>query len=141
MLGHVKLVDINSGTKLVGTNEVGMQTYYDASTEEYTQQAPTPMEVVLQSVGACSALDVIAIIKKKRKQITDLEVKLEAERRSEYPKTFTTMKLKYILTSPDAEEKDLLRAVELSQEKYCNVSIMLKAAGVDLSWEAELIKG
>lgn len=138
MKATVKLVE---NYKLVGTNELGMETYYDSNNGEFEQTASTPMEIVLQAMGACSAIDVISIIKKKRKTITDLEVKLDSIRRDDYPKIFTDIKVKYILTSPDAEEKDLLRAVELSQEKYCNVSIMLKNAGVNLTWEAELIKG
>jgi putative redox protein len=137
MQATVKYLENN---RFLGTNSLGMQTYYDNNDGEFVQTAPTPMEVVLQAMGACSAIDIISIIKKKRKQVADLEVKLDADRRDDYPKTFTNIRVKYILTSPDAEEKDLIRAVELSQEKYCNVSIMLKDAGVNLTWEAELVR-
>lgn len=138
MKSSVKLVENN---KFVGTNSLGMQTYYDSNNGEFEQTAATPMEIVLQAMGACSAIDIVSIIKKKRKIVTDLEVKLEADRKDDYPKIFTNIRVKYILTSPDANENELIRAVELSQEKYCNVSIMLKNAGVNLSWEAELVKG
>ncbi len=65
----------------------------------------------------------------------DFDIQIESERAEEHPKVFTKINIKYILKSPDAELKDLERAVELSQDKYCSVSAMLKKAGVDISFE------
>ncbi len=67
-------------------------------------------------------------------------VDLDSDRREDYPKIFTNIRVKYTLTSSDAKETELIRAIELSQEKYCNVSILMKNAGVNLTWECELIR-
>ena len=99
------------------------------------------MEIVLESLGACSMMDIAAIIRKKRKQITKLEAKISAERATKHPKVFTKVYIKYVLTSPDAELKDLERAVELSHTTYCSVSAMFKSSGCEVISECELING
>jgi putative redox protein len=89
------------------------------------------MEIMLESLGACSMMDVAAIIRKKRKQITKLEAKINAERTEQHPKVFTKVNIN-ITYSPDAELKDLERAVELSQSTYCSVLLCLRARAARL---------
>lgn len=88
---------------------------------------PRPMELLLLSMAACSTYDVVSILKKTRDDIRDCEVIINASRADEYPKIFTDIHLKFIITGKDVKEKNVKRAIELSAEKYCSASIMLGA--------------
>jgi putative redox protein len=122
-------------------NGRGHTSIHDATIDaDGNKSGPTPMELMLQSVATCSGMDVVSIIKKKRKTILDFEIEISGERQEEHPQIFTSANLHYTLTSPDAKEKDLKRAVELSQEKYCAASGMFQLSGVMPTWTLELIK-
>lgn len=103
-------------------------------------KASAPMVVLLQAMAACSMMDVAAIIRKKRKTIVELKIEVEGERAAQHPKVFETVHLKYLLRSPDAEMKDLERAIELSQTTYCAASAMFKRSGCKVTTEAHLEK-
>jgi putative redox protein len=125
--------------RIVGTNEKGHETIFDTVPKVGGEDtAATPMEVMLQAMAACSFMDVISILRKKRKTIDALNIEIEAERADEHPKVFTKAILKYTLKSPDAELKDLERSVELSQDNYCGASAMFKKSGCEVGWEAQL---
>ena len=109
------------------------------SGEEVDTKGASPMEIMLQSVAGCSGMDVVSILQKKRKTINDLKIEITGEKRDEHPSIYTKAHLKYTLTSPDAEMKDLNRSIELSQDKYCGASEMFKLAGCEVTWEASLI--
>lgn len=114
-------------------------TYSSKGMEGGSEIAATPMEIMLQTVAACSGIDVVSILEKKRKNIIELEITIEGERREEHPKIFTKAHLHYKLKSDNAELKDLERSIELSQDKYCGASAMFKLAGAEVTWSAELI--
>jgi putative redox protein len=101
------------------------------------KQNLSPVENMLPSIASCSAIDVVEIIKKKRKEIRNLDVRTEAKRRTEpLPKIITDFHLTFSLTSSDASEKDLEQAVRLSMDKYCTVSAMLApTAKITYDWE------
>ncbi|HPI18878.1 MAG TPA: OsmC family protein [Candidatus Kapabacteria bacterium] len=133
---------LNKKMGISGINDLGLETMFDTHIPEGGENlAPTPMEIMLESLGACSMMDIAAIIRKKRKQITNLEANIIAERAEQHPKVFTKVYVKYRLTSPDAEIKDLERAVELSQTTYCSVSAMFQRSGCEVKWDCELING
>jgi len=95
-----------------------------------------PMELMLLSMGSCSAVDVVLILKKARQAITDCVVELSAERAETTPKVFTHIHAHYIVTGKGLQESVVKRAVDLSAEKYCSASIMLsKAATVSHDFE------
>ncbi len=130
---------LDRNMRIIGTNEKGLETTFDTSPKVGGEDtAATPMEIMLQSVAACSFMDTISILRKKRKTINDLQIDIEGERTEEHPKVFKTIVLKYTLVSPDAELNDLERAVELSQDKYCGASAMMKLAGANVSYKVEL---
>ncbi len=127
--------------KLEGTNSDNHKTYFDTHKELGGEDsAATPMEIMLQSMGACSAMDVIAILRKKRKTIDGLSIEIFGERADTHPRMFVKVHLKYILKSSDAEEKDLQRSIELSQSTYCGAAAMFRAAGCEVTYEMELIR-
>ena len=90
---------------------------------------PRPMELMLLAVGSCSAVDVVHILKKARQDVTDCVCEVEGTRADTDPKVFTEIRLRFIVTGRRMGENHVRRAVELSADKYCSASIMLKAGG------------
>lgn len=89
-----------------------------------------PMEVVLMGTGACSAADVVSILKKSRQDVTDCVVELEAERAESIPKVFTRIHMHYVVTGCSLKREAVERAVRLSAEKYCSATRMLNETAV-----------
>ena len=95
-----------------------------------------PMELVLMGTGACTAIDVMHILRKARQPVTDCVVELEAERAADDPKVFTRIQLHYIVTGRGLANAQVERAIKLSKEKYCSATIMLaKTAEVVFDFE------
>jgi putative redox protein len=85
-----------------------------------------PKELLLISLAGCTGADVVAILKKKRAYYDNLEIRIDAESSDTHPKVYTKIHLEYIFTGADLNEKDVERAIELSQNTYCAVTAMLK---------------
>ena len=88
--------------------------------------ATKPMELMLVALGGCTGMDVAPILKKMRQNVTAVELNITAERSEEHPKPYTKIDIEYIVTGGDLDEEKVKHAVELSQEKYCSVSAMLR---------------
>ena len=101
--------------------------------------AARPMEMVLIGMGGCTAFDVVMILKKARQPISDCIIELSAERSDEIPKVFTKIHAHYIVTGKGLSEKQVEKAVNLTAEKYCSVSIML-AAIAEVTHDFEIIE-
>ena len=99
----------------------------------------TPMEMMLLSVAGCTSYDIIDILKKSREPIEGLEVEITGERREEYPKYFTKITLNYKLRGNLTNEK-VLRAIKLSQGKYCSALAQMKIGGVKVEWGYEVLE-
>jgi putative redox protein len=98
-----------------------------------------PMRLLLLGVAGCSAMDVVHILQNRmRKPLTGLRVQVDAEQAETHPKVYTRIALKYLVKGRDLKEKDVRRAIELSNEKFCSAAIMLgKAAEISTSFEIE----
>ena len=88
--------------------------------------APSPLELLLVAVGACTAADVIAILKKKREHVTDYRVEVHGERREEFPKSFRKIEVRHILRGRALTEAAVKQAIDLSDQKYCSVAATLR---------------
>ena len=99
-----------------------------------------PMEMLLLGTGGCSIYDVLSMLKKSRQKVVDCRVELDAERADAVPAVFTRINLHFVVTGVGLKENHVKRAVELSAEKYCSASIMLGAAGVELSHSFEIVE-
>ena len=116
-------------------NEAGNSVKMDMYPAEQKQHQ-SPMEILLSAVGACAAVDMIGILKKKRKTVNDLVIESDGTRRNEFPKYFTNIDMKFILTSPDTSVEEFEKTVALTLEKYCSVSATLAGvAKIDFSCE------
>ena len=85
-----------------------------------------PMEALLIGVGACSAFDVVTILRKGRQRVTDCVAELEAERADTTPAVFTRIHMRFVVRGHALKESQVKRAVELSAEKYCSATAMLR---------------
>lgn len=99
-----------------------------------------PMETLLLGVGGCAIYDVLSMLKKSRQKVVDCRVEVQAERADAVPAVFTSINLNFIVTGRALKETQVKRAVELSAEKYCSASIMLGAAGVEMSHSYEIVE-
>ncbi len=131
--GKLRLATVQGDQKqFVATSGAGHSLVVD------TQDGNTgarPVELALLATGACTAMDVITILRKKRQTVTAYEIELSAEQREEYPQTFTKVTIKHKLRGkidPAAVE----RAIELSETKYCSVGAMIaKSAKIEVTFE------
>jgi putative redox protein len=87
-----------------------------------------PKELILISLAGCTGSDVVAILQKKKVNFTGFEINIEAEQQEEHPQVYTKIHLEYVFYGKNIQEKDVERAIELSQTKYCSVTAMLQKA-------------
>lgn len=98
--------------------------------------APRPMEAVLAGTGACTAYDVVLILKRGRHDVRGCEVKLTAERAPTDPKVFTRIHMQFVVSGRGLVPAVVERAVSLSHEKYCSASAMLsRTAAITTGFE------
>lgn len=84
-----------------------------------------PLELMAVSLAGCTAMDVISILQKKRQEVTDFRVEVDAGRADEHPKVITEAVIEYHVTGKDVDEQAVLRAIELSATRYCPAQAML----------------
>ena len=120
--------------RFIGLASSGHAIVVDAAKDK---SASSPMELVLIGLCSCTASDVVSILGKKRQAFTGIEVRAEAERASEPPSVYTSIKLFYRVTDK-VDRKAVEDAVRLSKEKYCSVSQMLQKTA-KITYEIELV--
>ena len=98
-----------------------------------------PMELMLLGLGGCAAFDVVHILRKGRAAVSRCEARVTARRAESDPKVFTDIHLHFMVAGDNLTAKKVARAVELSAEKYCSASIMLRRAGVVVTHGFELV--
>lgn len=111
--------------KFLALSESGHSLVLDANGGEH---APSPLENVLLSLGCCSSVDVVSILKKSRQNIKNCKVEIAAKRVDTVPRLFSDIHLHFVISGENISEKQVARAVELSADKYCSVALMLNKA-------------
>lgn len=86
------------------------------------KKAQSPMELLLSATISCAAVDIVSMIKKRRKTITDISGIAEGDRREDYPKKYTKINIHYVINSPDLTTEEASKIVNLAVEKYCSVA-------------------
>lgn len=109
------------------SNQYGNKSVIDMR-EHGSKQNLSPVETVLGSLAACGAVDIVVMLKKRRKQILNFQIETVATRNPEAPRWLTAIQCKYIITSPDVTEDELNKVARLSLERYCSVAASLKSA-------------
>jgi putative redox protein len=119
--GHAVVVD---GAPDAGGRNVGMR----------------PMEMLLTGAAACTAFDVVTILKKGRHDVADVAVTVEATRAAVPPRVFTSLHYVYTVAGRGLDPKQVERAVKLSKEKYCSATLML-AKTATVTYEIVMVDG
>ena len=111
-----------------GVGDSGFTQRMDTDAAGGENTGARPMEFIALGLAGCTAMDVISIMQKKKQPIADFQVQVHAQRADEHPKVFTGAVIEYRVTGRDVDESSLLRAIELSAEKYCPAQAMLGKA-------------
>ena len=134
---NVSVKRIDEAYKMEVTNETGEIMYMDGSKAlGASETAFRPMQLLLTSLGGCSAIDIINVLTRGRQRIDSFEMKLTGDRVDGTPSPFTKMNVHFILTGKIKEEK-LLKAIELAETKYCSVYFSLNS-DIDISYTYDL---
>lgn len=91
-------------------------------------RGPLPMEVFLQSLSACTAMDVISILRKSKQDVVAYDVTIDGDRAETHPKIFTTIRTIHTVRGRNLKPQSIHRAIELSETKYCSVGGMVHPA-------------
>ena len=130
-------VNWNEGLSFTGTADSEFSIQMDAKEEVGGEgKGFIPMELMAMSLAGCTAMDVISILRKKRQDVTDFEVRVDVDRAEEHPKVFTKATINYIVTGHNVDEKAVLRAIQLTAERYCPAQAMLgQVFPIDLQYQ------
>jgi putative redox protein len=105
-------------------NESGLSVTIDMRANRKRQNPP---ELLLSALAACASVDIVSILRKRKRTVEALDVVTTGTRRTDYPRAFTDIHCEFIVTSKDVGNDELLKAAELSIEKYCTVAASLKS--------------
>jgi putative redox protein len=118
----------------IGTTPSGNSITIDVKGDR--KSAPSPLELLLVSVAACTASDVQSILEKKRQDVTEYKVVVEATRVDEHPRKFIKFHIHHIVHGRSVSAAAVERAVELSDTKYCSVGATVRpTAEITTSYE------
>ena len=84
-----------------------------------------PMQLLLAALAGCTGQDIVSILLKKRLKLTDMQIKVRGHRADDYPMVWTDIEVTYLLWGDNLKPKDVEQAIQLSEQKYCSVGIML----------------
>jgi putative redox protein len=126
------VVEMVTPTKFLATGYSGAKVVFHNPAGGEVREGPSPFEAVVLAAGGCTAFDVVDILRKKREPVESFRIELDSQRAKDPPQVLEKLHLTYVLKGP-RKEANVARAIELSQTKYCSVSIMLKRAGVEVT--------
>ena len=98
-------------------------------------QGVGPMQLLLAGLAGCTGMDIVSILRKKKVELVDFKIEIKGLRATTYPMVWTDIKVMYLFWSSSIKNDDIEQAIQLSEEKYCSVSIMLgKTARINSSY-------
>ena len=117
------------GISFVGKTDSNHWVTIDGPKEfDGSEAAARPKELLLLALGTCTGSDVVTILNKKKMKFTDFELRLDAEEAKDHPKVFTKIHIEFLFRGKDLNSNHIERAIELSQNKYCPITHMLKSS-------------
>jgi putative redox protein len=125
----------NEDNVFLGSDDSGHTVVYDSA--EGTQKGIGPMRALLTSLGACTGMDIVTILRKRKQKLRSLKILLSGERPEHgLPKPWTSIHVKYVLSGEDLDRKYVEEAIRDSTEKFCSVGATLQpAAKISNSYE------
>ena len=113
--------------KMAFDSQLGNHTVrMDTTPEMGNDSGPSPKQLVLAGLAGCTGMDVVSLLKKMRVDYTGFEIDIEADLTEEHPIVFSEIRMKYLISGKDLDRSKVEKAINLSQERYCGVSAMLK---------------
>ena len=119
----------DGGLRFVVTTGSGHEVVFD---DGVSDGGPRPTEMLAAALAACSAMDVVSILAKKRQVFTSYAVETEAHQRDEFPQVFTRVDLVHVIEGPALDLVAVRRSIELSATKYCPISAMISAGPTEI---------
>ena len=126
------------GYLFLGFDQEGHSVVYDATSSK--QRGITPMRALLTSLGACTGMDIVAILGKRKQKLTSLKILLSGEQPAYgYPKPWQTISLKYVVSGENLKRKYVEEAINESSAKFCSVAATLRP-GVKIAYSYDLVQ-
>ena len=95
-----------------------------------------PMQLILAGLAGCTGIDIVSILQKKKLNLADFKVNVRGKRANDFPMVYTDIEVEYVIWGENIKAKDVEQAIELSEQKYCSVSIMIgKTANIRSSYK------
>jgi putative redox protein len=117
------------GSRFAATTDSGRTLVFG---DDRAANEQSPMEMLTTIIGACSAMDVLSILEKKRQPIDRYTIRVDAQQRDEYPQVLTRVDVVHEVEGPRIGEAAVRRAIELSASKYCPVNAMVSAGATEV---------
>jgi putative redox protein len=118
-----------NGLQFVGTAPSNHAVVMDGNPSVGGQNTgPRPLELLLLGIGGCSGMDIISILKKKKQEVSGLDIQVSGEQAESYPKKLDGISLEFIVKGKNISEEAVRRAVDLSMTKYCSVKATLEGS-------------
>lgn len=122
-------VELQDAMTFLGTDEAGLSIAMDAAADSGGRGlGPSPMRVLAMALGGCTGMDVIAMLRKMRQDVTAYRVNVGGPRAETHPQVFTAMAVEHVVQGRGLNVASVHRAIELSATRYCPASAMLGKA-------------
>lgn len=118
---------LEAGLHFVARTPTGHDVHLDSHLEDGGEGAagPTPMEMQLVTLGACTGMDVISILRKMRQDVASYDVRLSGDRAEGHPRAYTSIAITHAFRGTALSRTNVHRAIQLSMARYCPVFAML----------------
>jgi putative redox protein len=124
------------GLAFEGTADTGLSVDLSSSLDTEPRLAGfRPMEMMAVGLAGCTAMDVLSILRKKRQDVRDFQVRVDTQSANEHPHVWTSVRIEYVVSGVDVDPQAVERAIELSRDKYCPAQAMIrKATAIELTY-------
>lgn len=117
----------SGGIRFEGISGFGLPIAIDGARKSGgSEDGHPPVQLVLFGLAGCTGVDIVIILEKMRQQLTGVEIQVKAYQPDQYPKPFNRIEVKYILRGRNLDKSKVEQAINLSEEKYCAVTLSLK---------------
>jgi putative redox protein len=113
---------------------------FDVMIDGEQKRGARPLEMMLLGVASCSSYDVVGILRKSRQDVVGCVAQVTAQRANAVPAVFTKIHIEFTVSGRQVKESHVERAVRLSADEYCSASIMLNAAGIEITHSYEIVE-
>jgi putative redox protein len=132
-------VTFSQGLQFVGRADSGHALVMDGPVRVGgSDSAPRPSELLLLALAGCTGMDVVSILRKKRQQVSGMEITVSGEQKADHPARFEKLAVTYVIRGEGIDPEAVRRAIQLSEEKYCSVGATLRE-GVEITSGFEIL--